>query len=693
MYTRIYSSNDVRFAIEVTHGDGVRANLTPAFSSTKAIALCVGREHCYSYAGLSPTSLYEKNKTVARKGIRARGILTSLMNQLKINQSSSESAVESNIGQATQQVSFFAKVFRLAIPFGKRRLTVVFLLVVLQGLFQVIGVTSIFPFLALAANPRRIYDSQFGRWFLSFLPEMDSQQLLTVAGMFAVAMMFAANFVNIASEYVRNRYAQDFGHWLRLRLLNRMLSQPYGYFRVSNSAVLFKKVYTDVMGYVNGVLLPLLESSARLLTSLLLIGTLLFIHLKIALTAAAVICGFYLAMYFVLRPKRQTMSDELKFSWKQCAVELQQLFGGIKPIKVQEVEHNFVDRFETPSRQIANHSAWLPVYTHVPRYVIEPIAFAGMIAVIVFLNVRGRDMAAILPNMGVMALAGYRLLPSLQLLYGQLTQVSASRFTIEEVYEEFERSETACPLPSRNRVAPWEWNDAIEMEDVSFKYDDGHIPVLESVTLQIRKNTSVAFVGQTGSGKSTIVDLLTGLHQPTSGRILVDGKPIEANMSAWRATIGYVPQEVFLTDDTITGNIAIGIPETKIDMARLRGAAQTAQILNFIESQLPDGFDTMVGERGVRLSGGQKQRLGLARALYRNPSILILDEATSALDHQTEAELMSAIYSISHKITIVMITHRLTTVQSCDQVFMIESTQFNSPEFPQFPTSNSAKAG
>lgn len=587
--------------------------------------------------------------------------------------------------------SFLSKVFRLALPFGKTRLALVFLIVMLQGIFQVIGVTSIFPFLALAADPQRIYNSQYGRWFLSWLPEMDGTQLLTIAGIFAALMILASNLINILSEFIRSRYAHDFGHWLRLHLLNRILDQPYGYYLENHSAVLLKKVYTDVMGYVNGVLLPLLEAVTRLFTSALLILALLFIHLQIALSAAVVICSFYLAVYFLLSKKRRNISDELKDSWRQCVVELQQFFGGIKQIKMHEVEDNFVKRFETPSDKIARYSSWLPVYMHVPRYVIEPVAFSGMIAIVVYLNISGRDMAAILPNMGVMALAGYRLLPSLQLLYGQLTQVSAGRFAIEEVYDEFEKAKKVEARRVRTAVSPLQWRDSIRLKNISFAYADTKKPVFDSISLEIKKNTSVAFVGPTGSGKSTIVDLITGLHRPASGQVMVDGKPIDGELlSAWKAAIGYVPQEVFLMDGSIARNVALGIAEDEIDQSQLRWAAKVAQILEFIEEELPFGFDTEIGERGLRLSGGQRQRIGLARALYRNPSVLIFDEATSALDSQTEAELMSAINQLSHRKTIIMIAHRLSTVSDCDKIFWLENGDIKLVRLDQIPSANHA---
>ncbi len=565
-------------------------------------------------------------------------------------------------------VDLLKKVLSLAVPFGKRRLVVVFLVMVVQGVFQVVGVASIFPFLALAADPSQLTVTPFGSWLVSgWLSGLDQSQLLLVAGVFAALMLVVSNVMNILGEFIRGQYAHHFGHWLRMRLLNQMLAQPYRYFLEHNSAVLLKKIYSDVLAYTNSVLLPLLESIARLLTSTLLVGTLLVVNLWVTVFSSLVICGFYAAVYYSLRHKREQLSHEFKHSWRRCAVELQQLLGGIKLLKVHEAEVEFAERFERPSENIARHASWLPVYMNAPRYVIEPVLFSAVIAVVVYLDSRGDDLAKVLPTMGIMALAGYRLLPSLQLLYGQLTQISAARYTVEEVCEEF--SHCATYLVRKKKSASersLEWSDSIELREVCFTYRSADVPVLDRVSLKIKKNTSVAFVGATGSGKSTIIDLLTGLHVPDSGEILVDGRVVDGQeMTRWRASIGYVEQSVFLLDDTIARNIAIGVEP---DRERVRQAAATAQILEFIERNLSDGFDTLVGERGVRLSGGQRQRIALARALYRRPSVLIFDEATSALDSRTEARFMEAIYSLRQSMTIIMVAHRISTIKGCDQI-------------------------
>ena len=567
------------------------------------------------------------------------------------------------------------RVLFLARPYSRGKLAGVFSLSLAQALFQVVGITSIFPFLAIAADPERIRRSHFGTQFLSLFPPMEDRQLLLVAGIIAIVALLLSNAVNLLSEYARTLYTQDFGHWLRVRLLRRMASQPYTYFLQRNSGDLLKKILGDVANYTNGVLLPLLDSVARVLTALLLLVTLLFVQPVIAISAAVILGGFYAITFQLLKRKRREVNENLKTHVGGQFREAQQMLGAIKPVKVHRAEEHFLSRFANHSSVVARMNAWLPVFSNSARYVVEPLAFGGLVVAVLLLAAKGRDFSDILPNLGVMALAGYRLLPSLQLLYGQLTQVSSMRHAVDEVYDEFATAETERSIPSVVTVEPatpvrsFAWNKAVTLCDVSYRYPGISRLALQGLSIIIPKNSSLGVIGPTGSGKSTFVDLLLGLYQPTTGEILIDGRLLTpALVPSWQASIGYVPQDIFLIDDTIARNIAFGLADEKIDRARLREACAMAQILDFIEAELRDGFGTNVGERGIRLSGGQRQRIGLARALYHRPSLLILDEATSALDVATEAKLLEALYSLAGNLTMVVAAHRLTAVANCDQV-------------------------
>jgi ATP-binding cassette, subfamily B, bacterial PglK len=573
------------------------------------------------------------------------------------------------------------RVLLLARPYGRAKLAGVFLLSLVQALFQVIGITSIFPFLAIAADPERIRRSHFGTRFLELFPPMENRELLLVTGVIAIVALLASNVVNLVAEYARTRYAHNFGHWLRVRLLRRMATQPYTYFLQRNSGDLLKKVMGDVMNYSSGVLLPLLDSFARGLTAVFLLATLFLVQPVIALSAAIVLGAFYAIIFRLLARKRREANESLRTSFGGSYREAQQLLGGIKPVKVHRAEEHFLTRFARHSAVVAQMNARVPVFANSPRYLVEPLAFGGLVLAVLLLALKGREFSDILPNLGVMALAGYRLLPSVQLLYGQLTSISSMRHAVDEVYDEFVAAETdrsVAPAIPSNALAPaipLSWKDAITLREISFRYPGALRPAVDGLCLSISKNTSLGVIGPTGSGKSTLVDLLLGLYQPTAGEILIDGRPLtSALVPSWQATIGYVPQDIFLIDDTIARNVAFGLADHEIDPVRLREACAMAQILEFIEGELPDGFDTNTGERGIRLSGGQRQRIGLARALYHRPSLLILDEATSALDIATEARLLEALRSLAGKLTMVVAAHRLTAVENCDQLLNLSET-------------------
>jgi ATP-binding cassette subfamily C protein len=336
------------------------------------------------------------------------------------------------------------------------------------------------------------------------------------------------------------------------------------------------------------------------------------------------------------------------------------------------VREHFLKRFAVHSRAQAREAAWIPIIGKSTRYVIEPLAFGGIVVIILLKSDDQRSFAELVPMLGVMALAGYRLLPAVQALYNSLTTISANKHSVDEILEEFSRPGNLLANPGRSGMPTGEqgcapFHGSIEVRNLAFAYASD-VPVLTGLSFCIPANSSFAIVGRTGSGKSTLVDVLLGLHPPSSGTIHVDGVEISArNVASWRAQIGYVPQEIFLLDDTVLANIAFGLPAEEVDMEAVRAAAKRAQILDFIENQLIDGFDALVGERGVRLSGGQRQRIGLARALYRRPRVLVLDEATSALDVDTETALVEALEELHGELTMIVIAHRLSTIQRCER--------------------------
>jgi ATP-binding cassette subfamily C protein len=572
--------------------------------------------------------------------------------------------------------SFFSlliRCYRLALPYGRFKLFAVMSLILFNGILQLIGVTSIFPFFALAADPDRIRNSKFGSWLLSFLPAMDANHLLAAAGIFAILMLVFASIGSMLSEVLRIRYAYGFSQWLRGRLMRSYASKPYGFFLQINSSELNRKIF-DIQQFTSSILLPVGEIITRIVLIALLVGMVFFVQPVIAIGAVVLLGGFYLAAFLWMRPRTRIAGNMIQLNQAGFWKNTNQFLQGIKTVMVHSKSSYFIEQALKYSDKVGFYQSQIPIYSNGPRYLIDPIAFGGLVSIVVIMALQGRPFSDILPNLMVMAMAGYRLLPSLQLLFGQLVTVASNQYTLTQLEDEIGQIEfeTNNELSDQIQIDTIEFSREITLDKISFQYPGSDIPIIKDFSLRILKNQSIGIAGPSGSGKSTIVDLMLGLHISEKGSILVDGKGINYNnVNTWRALIGYVPQEIYLLDESIAENIAFGIPRESIDQSALKAAAEGAQILTFIEG-LPDGFETLVGERGVRLSGGQRQRIGLARALYHKPQILILDEATSALDHATEAAVMETIHRLQGKLTIITIAHRLSTLERCNKVISLD---------------------
>jgi ATP-binding cassette subfamily C protein len=590
--------------------------------------------------------------------------------------------------------SFFrlmARCYRMALPYGRLKLFGVLGLILFNGLLQLVGVSSVFPFFALAAAPDRIRNSKIGGHLLHYLPPMSTNHLLVLAGCFAIAMLVFASVGSLLSENLRIRYAYGFCHWLRGRLFESYASQPYAFFLRRNTAELNQRL-NDIMTFIQSVLLPIGEILTRLVLVLLLLGGMIFVQPWVALGAVLVFGGFYLLAFLWLRPRARAVGEGM---WRHnlgFAKNTSQFLQGIKTVLVHGKTRYFMDRALEHSARIGYFQSKIPIYGNGPRYMIEPVAFGGLMAIVVVLAFRGRPFSDILPNLSVMAFAGYKLLPALQLLYSQLVTVAANQYTLAHLETEIlnieketgkTSSKAGTPrcgvrtaqrdVPTNLPAPPLAFDRELRLEQIGFHYPAATTPVLKDFSIVIAKNESVGIAGPSGSGKSTLVDLILGLHVPQTGVIRLDGEPLTAdNMASWRRMIGYVPQDIYLLDDTIEANIAFGVDAKDVDRVALREAALGAQILDFIEKELPQGMQTGVGERGARLSGGQRQRIGLARALYHRPQVLILDEATSALDHQTERAVMETIHRLQGTLTIITIAHRLSTLERCDRIIRLE---------------------
>ena len=578
----------------------------------------------------------------------------------------------------TSSLTFLKRILSVLLPFGKGKLFVVIASMIAQAVLQLVGVASVVPFLSVAANPEGFAESKLGSFLVSVFNLTDLKQLVYVTGTLSILALVVSSAFTIANQVIVAKYVGSLGHWLRMQLLFKYYSQPYPYFVSRNSSVLTKKAVHDLYMFTTFLLAPFCEFFARLFTTVVIVAGLLVLEPVVTLVAGAFFAAFYLLFMRLTRNRVRTINEVSKETSQGLSRFIQQFISGMRDIKLRNAGPYFIKRIDEISGRFVKASVTSSWIAGLPRNLIEPIAFAGTIIWAMAALAAGR-LEEVLPTLGVMAMAGFRLLPNLQTLYNALHLVATNRFSLDELSEELEFSSPSYPvrIPSK---AEWAravtdksplFTDSIELRDITFAYAGVERPTLQGINLCIGRGQSIGFVGQTGSGKSTLINILLGLFEPTSGEILTDGKPLGKPVPAkWHLKIGYVPQEIFLMDESLLRNIAFGVPENEIDHERIKKVIASAQLQEVID-KMPEGLQTQVGERGVMLSGGQRQRVGLARALYFDPEMLILDEGTSALDNETEAKFMQAVESMQGEITVISIAHRLTTVRACNVIYVL----------------------
>ena len=559
-------------------------------------------------------------------------------------------------------------------PRAKREIYGLCGMAVAAAFLEMLAVASVVPFLATLANPQFAGSDPRLAKLHAFLGFGTPAQFLAYLGGIVLLVLIVANAFSAATAWRMLRFANRQGHALSMRMLATYLRKPYVFYLDRNIAELQKNVFGEVYRVTNGILIPSVQVVTKLSVVLFLGAMLVLINPLMALIVAGVLGGAYLILY---KLARATLHSAGRVSVE--AGTLRAKFGleslaGAKEIKLLGREEEFLRRFEEPSLRWADAQTRSQAISQLPRFAVETVAFSLILLLAIYLLGAGRNMGELLPLLGLYAFAGYRLMPALQQIFAGFALIRNNQPSLEAVLADLEpRAEqtTAADRSSREIRVPI--NTVVELRNVNYRYPGETSWAVQQVNLRITKNSSVALVGTTGCGKTTLVDLLMGLLPPVDGSLRVDGVEINRkNIRRWQRSIGHVPQQIFLSDDTITRNIALGLPDEGIDMARVERAARLARLHEFVSSGLPNGYDTVVGDRGIRLSGGQRQRIGIARALYGDPDLLVLDEATSALDNVTENAVFEALQALAGRKTIVMVAHRLSTVRGCDLVCVME---------------------
>jgi ATP-binding cassette, subfamily B, bacterial PglK len=538
--------------------------------------------------------------------------------------------------------------------------------IVLMACLEVAGIAAISPFLSLVTNPESIETNGVLRWLYRTFSFESTQSFVVFMGLVALALLVTSNLFALFMNWLLVRFAWFRNHSLSERLLAQYLGRPYTFFLERNTSEMGKNILAEVQQVVNGLLVPGMLTLANIIVVLFILIFLIILNPLRAIIVALALGSGYVLVYTLLQRRMARYGDESVQANKARFQLANEALGGVKEIKLLGRENVFLANFAKVSKLFSKRMAMAEVLSNSPRYVLDTIAFGTILTIMIVLYTQ--DASQVIPVVGVYAFAGYRLMPALQQIYRHLTKARFHTSVLATVKRDLDVMTVTFP----DNVERLPFQDRLELSNISFKYPTARTALLNNLSLTIPRNTSVAFVGATGSGKTTLVDILLGLLPPDEGQVSVDGQPlVKDNLRNWQANIGYVPQTIFLSDGTIAQNIAFGIAKHKLDMEAVIKAATIANLHDFV-STLPEGYNTVVGERGVRLSGGQRQRIGLARALYHDPSVLILDEATSALDNVTEEAVFQAIKNVMGKKTVIMIAHRISTVRACDTIFVLE---------------------
>lgn len=569
--------------------------------------------------------------------------------------------------------STLSKILELLSPRERRTGAVVLALMILLALVETAGVASVMPFLAVLGNPELVETQPALAWAYERGGFASPNRFLLALGVGAFAVVAFGAVLRIVTTYWMNHWVQMRRYSIGVALLSTYLRQPYEFFLGRNSADLSKSILSEVDDLIDKVFQPGMYLLAYGLVGLVLIGFLVWIDPALAGIIAFVVGGAYALIYFAVRGILGRAGKGRVVANRDRFMATSEALGGIKDLKVLGREEAYLKRFRVPARRFSRYQALAKTLPQAPKYLVEAVGVGGVILLAVFLLGTGGDLGTILPVLGAYTFAGYRLLPAAQQIYAGFSTLRYGLPAVDDAWQEL-RGPSRPPSPaSREFSSDLDIGGGIHFDRVTFHYSGAGDPALDGMSLHIPSGTSLAFVGTTGAGKTTAVDLLLGLLSPTHGCIRLGDTPLSpGNIRDWQDNLGYVPQTIYLADASVAENIAFGIPEDEMDLHAVERAAKLAAIHDFIETGLPNGYRTTVGERGVRLSGGQRQRLGIARALYHNPDVLVLDEATSALDTATEREIMRAIDRLTGEKTIIMIAHRMSTVVQCDQIAVLD---------------------
>lgn len=564
------------------------------------------------------------------------------------------------------------KIWQLFTPTERRKAIWMLALIVLMAGTETLGVVSILPFLSVLGRPEIIQENTWLHSAYKWTDASSTQDFILLLGFASIAVVVLSSAFKVVTQHAINRFMHLQRHSISARLLSSYLSQPYEFFLQHNSSKLSKNILSEVDQLVGNLIIPLSQLIAQGAIVLAMLLLIVFYDPWMALSIVAVVGALYGSIYVFFRRRLARIGSELVEANRDRYQATNEALGGIKDVKIAHAAEAYQQEFNRASRVFSRHLATNDTVSQTPLYLVEATGYTGLIVIALILLWRTDDIAHVLPALGLYGFAAYRMLPAAQIIYRGVARLRFSTAALDNIHQDLNLPVGVTQTASTTLTPLKE----IRLEGVRYAYPSApETPILDDFNLVIPANTSIGIVGRSGAGKSTLMDILLGLLQPQAGCMSIDGTPITIdNVSSWQRAIGYVPQHIHLTDASVAENIAFGIARDAIDMQAVERAARVAQIHEFVTNDLPDGYMSRVGDRGVRLSGGQRQRIGIARALYRDPPVLLMDEATSALDAQTEEALNADIHNLSNSKTVIVISHKASSVKNCGEIIDIEKS-------------------
>jgi ATP-binding cassette, subfamily B, bacterial PglK len=570
-------------------------------------------------------------------------------------------------------IAFWKKLLSLLDPTERRRGAAVFGLLVVVAFFQTVGVASIMPFVAVLTNPEMVDTNPYLTAAFDMLGFQSTDAFLVFLGLVFFLLLVTSLVFQGLGQWAQLRFSHNRIYTWGARLIGGYLRQPYEWFLNRHSADLATAVLAEVNLVVHHALFPAMRIVASGLVAMFLLGLLLAVDPLLAAGMVGFLGLGYALVYFLLRVRLRRIGHQRKRANEARFHVTQEAFGGIKELKISGLEEVTVQRFLRPSKQMAGSMISAGIISEIPTLAMQGLLFGSMLLALVYLVAVHGSVEGAIPVIALYALAGYRLMPAIKEIYRDLAQLKFNEPALDALVRDFATLQTQAPESQSDSTDRTPLTKTLALRDVTYAYPGASRAALSDVSVTVPVFSTVGLVGSTGSGKTTVVDVILGLLRPASGTLVVDGQEINDDaVRRWQRSLGYVPQQIFLSDDTVAANIAFGLPPEMIDMAAVEAAARVANLHDFVAGELPEGYQTKVGERGVRLSGGQRQRIGIARALYHDPDVLIMDEATSALDNITERAVMEAVHNLANRKTLIIIAHRLSTVRNCDRIYLLE---------------------